>query len=149
MHIWSIILEPGDSSGDGHLNRKGSNSVHELTKSLVDDIRSQPVKQKIVILNTESTASRDGGAIVVNSLMSSEFKVDEYLLSGYKDIDALSLMINRHSNKADLTIVVTDDPMFNGYLESCPTLRHNEGNKERATHKRSRGRLSPSHAFSG
>ncbi|MEI7539235.1 MAG: hypothetical protein WCJ36_00480 [Candidatus Saccharibacteria bacterium] len=151
MIIRSIIIEKCDSSNDGHLNRKGSNSVHELTKGLVDDIRLPLTKQKIAVLSTKSVASRDGGTIVACNLVGSDFNVFEGVLPEYEDIATLSAMINKYEGLADLVIVVTDDPQFSSYLESYPpkSLHFDGSGREYAPYKRNKGKLTPSHIFSG
>lgn len=151
MIIRSVILEKCDSSPDGHLNRRGSKSVHTLTERLVDDFRLPLVKQKIAVLSTKSIASRDGGVIVACNLVGNDFSVFEGVLPEYQDIATLSAMINKYEGLADLVIVVTDDQRFSDYLENYPlkSLHFDGSGREYAPYKRDKGRLTPSHIFSG
>lgn len=151
MGIESIILEPCDSSSDGHLNRKGTNSVNELTKSLIDDFYPQPVKQKIIVLMTKSIVSQDGGVIVACNLVGSGFNVYEDTLPKYEDISELSSMLDKYESQADIVIIVTDDPLFNKYIESrlLDSPHANSSNREHNPHKRKNSRLIPSYVFSG
>jgi hypothetical protein len=73
------------------------------------------------------------------------------VLPEYEDVATLSATINKYEGQADLVIVVTDDQRFSDYLERYPLKSlHFDGNgREHAMYKRDKGKLTPSHMFSG